>query len=371
MKICHMTSAHPRYDTRIFIKECCSLSKKFDTYLVVADGKGNESLNNVHIIDAGKFNGRKNRMLRATSAVYAKALQVDAKVYHLHDPELIPIGIKLKLKGKKVIFDAHEDLPNQIKNKHYLNGLMRYSLSNFAKQFEKFFCSKFDGIIVAAEPVIKNKFLKINANTVVVNNYPKLEELGEKEQNIQRTENEVCYVGGLTSIRGIVEIVEAISFTQNRIRLVLAGNFTEKHIQDQVEKLRGWEYTDFLGYVDRTTIKKVLGSASIGLVTLHPTPSYLNSMPVKMFEYMCAGIPVIASDFPLWKPIIEEHYCGICVDPLKAEEIARAIDFLVDNPEIAKQMGNNGKKLVEEKYSWEAEENILLKFYDDILGLNK
>src|SRR5690606_16899415 len=125
LKIAHLTSAHPRFDTRIFVKQCCSLAKKYETYLVVADGKGNEIKDRVNILDVGKFNGRKNRMLNAPKAVFEKALTLDADIYHMHDPELIPIGLKLKKLGKKIIFDAHEDLPNQVMSKHYLNPISK------------------------------------------------------------------------------------------------------------------------------------------------------------------------------------------------------------------------------------------------------
>ena len=130
MKICHLTSAHPRFDTRIFVKQCCSLAQLYDTYLVVADGDGNEVRDKVNIVDVGKFNGRKNRILYAPKVVFEKALALDADIYHLHDPELIPIGLKLKKLGKKVIFDAHEDLPNQIQSKHYLNPIMKKIVSS-------------------------------------------------------------------------------------------------------------------------------------------------------------------------------------------------------------------------------------------------
>lgn len=365
--IVHLTSAHPRYDTRIFVKQCCSLAKRYDTYLVVADGKGNEVNNQVKILDVGKFTGRKNRMLNAPKAIFEKALSLDAEIYHLHDPELIPIGLKLKKMGKKVFFDAHEDLPNQIMSKHYLNPISKKIIAFLVKAYEKYACAKLDGV-VAATPFIRDKFLKINKNTIDINNYPKLEEFSSIPTDTLKG-NQVCYIGGLADVRGIVEMVQAINSTQSEAKLVLAGDFSDKNLEQSVMEIEGWEKVNFLGYVGRNEIKNTLASSIAGLVVLHPTRSYLDSLPVKMFEYMCAGIPVIASEFPLWRSIVNDAQCGVCVDPLKPHEIAKAIDYFVNNPDKARVMGEQGRAAVLEKYNWSIEENKLLNFYSSILDI--
>lgn len=369
LKVCHLTSAHSRYDTRIFIKECSSLAESYHTYLVVADGMGNEVVNEVNILDAGKSSGRLDRMINAPRRVYKVAKHIDADLYHLHDPELIPIGIKLKHLGKKVIFDAHEDLPNQVRNKHYLPKLVRKTLPTLINIFEEHTCNKFDGIIVAAEPVIKDKFLRINSNTIVVNNFPILEELASLS-NHKNTPNQICYVGSLAETRGIVELIKSIKLSRHDLKLVIAGNFPNKELENRVRKLEGWNLVDFRGYVGREDIASILESSSIGMVTLHPTPSYLNSMPVKLFEYMAASIPVIASDFPLWKSIIYKAKCGICIDPLDPEKIAKAIDYLIDNPQTAAEMGEYGRQSVLSRYNWNIEKIKLLNFYNKVLEVS-
>lgn len=365
LKVAHLTSVHPRYDTRIFLKECTSLTKNYKTVLVVADGKGNNIKNDVSVYDVGKFKSRRNRIIKAPRAVLKKALEIDADLYHLHDPELIPMGLKLKKLGKKVIFDAHEDLPNQIQSKHYLNTFSKKTLSTAVKIYERFACSRLDGI-VAATPHIRDKFLKINHNTIDINNYPRIEEFAISESTLIVT-NQVCYIGGLASVRGIKEMVNALELTKNQVTLKIAGNFADKNLEEKVIEMFGWQSVDFLGYIDREGINHALNSSIAGLVVLHPTISYIDSLPVKMFEYMCAGIPVIASDFPLWRSIIDDAQCGLCVDPLEPQEIADAIDYLVTHPDEAIAMGKKGRQAITEKYNWADEEAKLLSFYSKIL----
>ncbi|WP_373358242.1 glycosyltransferase family 4 protein [Acinetobacter lactucae] len=367
-KVVHLTSAHPRIDTRIFVKQCCSLAKSYDTYLVVADGNGDEVKDLVKILDVGKFNGRRNRILNAPKAVFEKALALEAEIYHLHDPELIPIGLKLKKMGKKVFFDAHEDLPNQIMSKHYLNPISKKIIAFLVKAYEKYACAKLDGV-VAATPFIRDKFLKINKNTIDINNYPKIEEFNSIPRDTLK-ENRVCYIGGLADVRGIVEMVQAINLAQGNAKLILAGDFADKNLEKSVMEMQGWSKVNFLGYVDRSEIKNTLASSNAGLVVLHPTRSYLDSLPVKMFEYMCAGIPVIASDFPLWRSIVDDAQCGICVDPLKPNEIAQAIDYFLKNPDEARLLGEQGRAAILEKYNWGIEESKLLKLYESLQGVN-
>lgn len=366
--IAHLTSVHSRYDARIFVKECSSLAKKYQVNLIVADGEGDENINSVKILDVGKSQGRLNRILKARKAILEKAKILDADVYHLHDPELIPIGLKLKKLGKKVIFDAHEDFPKQILTKPYLPFSLRKVLSFFAAFGEHILCRKFDGI-VGATPFIANKFLKINHNVVNINNYPKIEELQSIERpQSQRVQGQVCYIGGISLERGINEVVQALTKTKNNVNLKLAGKFHSEELAKDIKQEEGWGKTEFLGFVGRKEIRKLLSTTQIGLVTLHPTVSYLDSLPVKLFEYMCAGIPVIASDFPLWREIVLKNNCGLCVDPQDPKAIAEAIDYLIDHPKEAEQMGKNGFKAIQAEFNWLNEESKLLKFYEGIIG---
>ncbi|MEG0879655.1 MAG: glycosyltransferase family 4 protein [Janthinobacterium sp.] len=362
MRIVHLTSAHPRNDTRIFIKECRSLAAAgHDVSLVVADGKGDELRDGVRIVDAGKLSGRLNRMLRTTRRVYDKAVALDAEVYHFHDPELIPAGLKLKRLGKKVVFDSHEDVPQQILAKPYLVPSLLRALSWGFSSYQEYAVRRFDGV-VAATPFIRDKFLRIHPNTVDVNNFPLL---GEFESVLpwEKKSAEVCYVGGIGAIRGIRELVRACELLSSPARLNVAGSFSEAALEGEVRAYPGWTRVNECGYLGREGVRDVMARSLAGLVTLHPVANYLDALPVKMFEYMAAGIPVIASDFPLWRGIIDDADCGICVDPLDPAAIAAAIDYLVGHPEIARKQGQNGRAAVLGKYNWPAQEAKLINFY--------
>lgn len=365
MHLAHLSSVHPRNDTRIFIKQCRSLvSHGYEVTLVVADDKGDERKDGVMIVDVGRLSGRFSRMLKTTQRVFNKAVALDADIYHLHDPELIPSGLKLKRLGKKVIFDSHEDVPKQLLGKPYLGPMSSLVLSKVIGYYERFACQQFDGII-AATPFIRDKFLLINPHTVNVNNFPLIGEL-DAAVPWGKKHDEICYVGGISTIRGVKETVRAFDLLQSSARLNLGGSFSEPALEAEVKTYPGWTRVNALGFLDRTGVRNVLGRSVAGLVTLHPVINYLDALPVKMFEYMAAGIPVIASNFPLWREIVEGNRCGLCVDPLDPKAIAAAIDYLVMNPEIAKGMGENGRTAIREQYNWSAQATRLTEFYGAI-----
>jgi len=366
--VAHLTSVHQRSDTRIFVKMCKTLAlNKYQVCLIVADNKGSENVNGIKVFDVGKKKStRLFRMINTTRLLLKKAIEVDADIYHLHDPELIPIGLKLKKHGKKVIFDSHEDSPKQILDKPYLNKFVGMFLSKLLESYERHKCKKFD-FVIAATPFITKKFLKINKNAVNINNYPIITKL-KSTVNWQDKKNEICHIGGISKIRGIEEILEAMSNT-GEVRLNWAGSINDQSYEKIIRANKNWYKINELGFLKPNKVANVLAKSKAGLVLFHPAKNHTNALPTKMFEYMAAGIPVIASNFPLWKKIIEDSNCGICVDPLDPKAIAKAINYLLSHPIKAEKMGVNGHRAVVKKYNWEKDKNKLLNLYSKLTNI--
>lgn len=365
IKICHLTTVHSRYDIRIYQKMCLSLIKEnYDVNLIVADGLGDEIKNGVYIFDIGKPRSRFQRIKRFPKEMYNRAMKLDADIYHFHDPELIYCGLKLRRKRKIVIMDAHEDFPKQLLGKHYMNKLVKTLLSKAFLIFESYASRKFSALVCATES-IGQKFKAFMSNVWVVNNYPIVDELF-KEGHYSLASKNICYIGAVSEIRGIKEIVRAAEVSNSLGKIKIAGKFNSQELHELVKTYRGWEKVEEMGILDRDGVRNLLSECVAGLVTFLPQENHIDAQPNKMFEYMSAGIPVIASNFPLWKEIINGNACGICIDPEDAVSISEAIDILINDPSSAKEMGKNGREAVLSKYNWNVEEPKLIKLYGEL-----
>lgn len=362
MKICHITSVHKRYDIRIFQKECVSAAENgVETILLVNDILGDETIKGVKIISTGYEEiKRYKRFIMARRQLFKKAIECDADVYHFHDPELLPLGMKLLSNKKKVVYDVHEDVPRQILSKPWIPKSFRKIISIIFECYENYCARKFNGIIVPT-PHLLSRYKSKNNNVVQVSNFPILDEY--KDEKIANTKSfDMCYIGGLTKNRGI-EICARVA--QNLgVKLELAGEFESDEFKNYI--LGNYNNVNYHGILERKEVINLLTSSKVGMVTLMPTPNHINAYPIKLFEYMAAGIPVIVSDFPLWKSIIADCKCGFCVNPKNLDEISAAVKKLFNNEQVAIDMGKNGMKAVIEKYNWNVEEKYLLEFYQSL-----
>ncbi|MBF7081406.1 glycosyltransferase family 4 protein [Desulfallas sp. Bu1-1] len=366
VKICILTSVHRPFDTRIFYREAKTLAGAGYETVLVAPHDRDEVVEGVRIRAVPQPGGRRARLTRTVWRVYRAAAAENADIYHFHDPELVPAGLMLKLRGKRVVYDVHEHVPRQILNKDWIPKWFRGMAAGAARVMEASAARLLDGI-VAATPTIAEQFPV--SKTVLVQNFPSPGELAAPRR-VEYSERPplIAYVGVIGVIRAIREMVEAVALLPETInaRLVLAGNFNPPGLENELRDVPGWEKVEFWGWQSRAQVAEILGRVRVGLVMGYPTPNNLNGYPNKLFEYMSAGLPVIASDFPLWRSIIEDAGCGVVVDPLDPRSIARAMQWLLENPGEAEAMGKRGQEAVSAKYNWDAEARKLLQFYENL-----
>jgi glycosyltransferase involved in cell wall biosynthesis len=364
--VAHLTSVHDAHDVRILHKECRSLAEAGYPVVLIAPHAGDETVDGVRIQAVAPPRSRWERLTRTSPAVFRAALRSGAQVVHLHDPELLPWGLLLKLMGRRVIYDAHENLPKDIRTKHYVPSWLRAGMSVAADAVERAFCAAFDGVVTVT-PGIAARFPA--ERTALVRNYPRLEELETVDAPPYAARRPVAlYLGGLSAIRGTREMVEAIGRVEGGLgaELWLAGRFDPPRLEAELASDPGWARTVRLGWQTRAQVMDLLHQARVGLLVLHPAPNHLDSLPIKLFEYMAAGLPVVASDFPAWRQILGEG--GMYVDPLDAEAIARAVQWLLSHPTDAEAMGKIGHSAVSRTLHWEQEAAALKQLYARVAG---
>lgn len=367
IKVCHMTSAHSPGDVRIFHKECKSLAKSgYDVYLV-QQGPSREE-DGVHIIGIGQpFGGRLTRMTTFSKKVYKTALSLDADIYHFHEPELLPYGLKLKKRGKIVIFDSHEIYEIQMRKKPYLPDWAAALIAKAYTHYERYVVHRLDAAVVPCLRADKPFFGGAARRLVTVDNTPKLEELYDRyDPESSRDPRQVCYVGGLTEARGITVSIQAAHAAGSR--LALAGKFSPAGYEAQLRAMPEFSCVDYRGILNREEITALLNASGIGLCLMARGAQFdcVTNFNVKTYEYMAMGIPVILSCNASNRKLLDKWGFGISVDPGNVEEVTGAIRYLLDHPEEARRMGENGRRAVKEAFNWNIEEAKLLELYAEL-----
>lgn len=364
-KIVHLTSAHSRYDPRVFIKMCSSLAAQgCAVSLVVADGKGDEVKNGVTIFDVGaKIGGRLSRMTKTVNRVFAKAKELDADIYHLHDPELIPAGLKFKKLRKKVVFDAHEDYIEKMDSKFWIHPSLRKTVSFLFRAYYNYAVRRFNGVVLAAGNIQIN-----NNKKLVFRNLPNLSFKDEKRVGEKSNENVILYTGGITEYRGIEQVIKAMLQSEFKDwKLVILGK-ENLELKDRLKNELKDKRIIVKGEVSYDEVIKWIYNSRVGVVVNQPVFTYDKALPNKLFEYMAYGLPVVCSDYPHWQEIVEKNNAGICCAPSDLKDIAESVEKILLDQELQKVMSVNGQQAIEGKYSLQKETQQLVEFYKEVLN---
>lgn len=362
--IVHVSSVHPWTDNRIHYREAATLAARGYRVHLIAVESVTEGPDVGVTVTTLRRRRRLSRIFVTTAQAVLHALRSGAPVVHLHDPELAWFIPLLRGLGRTVVFDAHEDLPNQVRSKPYVSRLSLPIFVAIARVVLLF--AKSSSLIVCATEAIAARFPAEKA--VVVHNYPPLR-LGESAApDAEDREAVVVYIGGVGRIRGAVQMIAALEEPKfpDAWRLRMAGSI-ERGLQPVLENMDGWSRVHYLGQVPPDEARDVLLTARVGLVLFQDNPAHREALPTKMFEYFAAGIPVVASDFDLWRTIIETNDCGLIVDETDPAEIASAIRRYAEEPELLSRHARNASLVAREKLNWGSEAGVLLGAYESLV----
>lgn len=395
--VVHIGYYHGKEDIRIFCKECNTLaSAGYRVSYITSDMYGDEGSFEVDGIRVSFYSYQnpaqsvkltigleffRNVFMRIklkqewVNKIVDQILDLQPDIVHIHEYETLFIanGLMRKCKNIKIIYDIHEDNPKVVgewyrKNKRKIEGEIKALIKeSIVKMREKRIIKK-SVLVFTATDYLNSLASKYNEHVVTIKNYPKAEDIYCDNSDLDKRENNYCYAGRITENRGITVLIKNSDDIKGKF--LLAGNMKEDYYRKLITEYSGYWNRNVMyqGHLSREQINLFYSLSVVGLCTLQYDPNFINALPIKLFEYMAAGIPVVCSNFPLWKKIVEEEKCGIAVDPYNENEIVNAVNFLLSDRKRAKQMGDNGKKAIKDKYSWAHEGDILVDAYKKYIG---
>lgn len=370
--VCHISSMHNNWaDDRIYERACLGLKREgLDVHLVftkpdvIPPGEG------VHFHWIKKRKGWKRRWLSSKEAV-SKAIEIKADIYHFHDPDLLPhiLKIKKRIPQAKVVFDIHEN---------YQARFSQWGLPVFlGKIYQRYQLRKMnllDGFATTTETMM-SLFSNVRKPGVVIRNSVDVYRLSHVDlANIQPFDIPTIYTSGSQShSRLVLQCVQSMRHISKDLnfRMMFAGRYSpgiREELKEQAEKDGTGQLLQLEGMLPWDENFSRTAKAFCGCVFYENNQNNQVTLPNRIYEYMFSGIPIVVSDYPELRNIVEKAKCGLIVPSDKPEDMAKAFEFLLQNPEKAKAMGRNGRKAIFEDFGYHVDIKNTLEFYNQILN---
>ena len=363
-RIVHLSSVHSALDHRIFHKEARYAARSGYEVVVVANHSVSETRDGVRIVALPARRSRLQRMMLAPWSVLRAAMRERADIYQFHDPELIPVGLMLKLAGKKVVYDIHEMTALQIEIKPWLPRPLRGPLAGVFAAVERFAVGRFDGVSVP-QVQMQEHYAPYARRVALTRNFVEIADIPAPLPWHERPD--ILYAGSLSKERGMLNMVRAMPYVRDGHRLHLVGRCPPA-LLDEAKDIAGWAKVDYTPQVSFDQIGLAYRRAAVGLILYENSGQYHMAQAVKLFEFLAWGMPVVMPNFGEWVSFNEQFQCGINVDTCDPHAVAAAINALLDDPILADRLAENGRKLVSREFSWDTEAPNLMRLYAEILS---
>lgn len=323
-----------------------------------------EEINGVLIIPFREYKSRVFRIFTSWFLMFFKALKIKADLYHIHDPELMPCAILLRAIGKKVIVDVHENIAEDIFDKEWIkNKRITYSIFD---RIEHIACKK--SPVVLAEASYLKRYEKFAPDITQIYNYVEPDFFRQFQSN-DRDPLHLFYIGIILESRCIAEIMDAMKVLHERnfpVHFHCVGRLYTR-IENLIMTHKHYEeLKPYLHFYGRKNLEEgyiVSKQCGIGLCLIKPMKNSVESKPTKLFEYMACGLPIITSNFPLYRQLVEDTQTGLTVNPESVSEISDSIQRLIQDKELTKRFAQNGNFSAQKLYNWESERVKLLDLY--------
>lgn len=361
LQVAQVTTVHRPDDTRVRHRECGALTDAGVSVTLVAKAGSEltEPDDAVRRVPLPEPRTRWARLLQQPRLL-RELLTLDADVYQFHDPELFATAVALHALGRVVVVDIHEDYRAQIKVKPYLGRAAPLVAAGVALA-EAASVRFVDGTVVA-RPAVHARLARHARRLVLVENFAEPSDgVGPFDLTSYRCRPPVaCYVGSVSRFRGLKDMVEAAQLASDW-ELALAGPVSRDEASERL--MAGIpDPSVYRGVVPRSELPTFLSRCRVGLSVLWPVPSHLADRPTKVFEYMAAGLPVVTSDLPGSRHLVEEAGCGIVIPSGAPEALDEAVSHLMTHPEEAWRMGQAGREAVLSRFSWAGEAARYVEF---------
>ncbi len=359
-RVVMLTSVHPATDVRIFHKEARSLAAHgFETWVVGPHWR-HETIEGVHIRALPEWMPRAARPAQ-WARLWRHALDLRPAVFHLHDPELLPLGATLAAAGQRVVYDAHEFYAVEVARREWLpRGTRRLAAAGVVAAEQAAF--RYAAGVVTVTPAMARWFRGRGAcNVALVRNLPRLADYPVPAHNTERPPR-VVYLGTLSSDRGLAVIEEAATrLAAEGIEVEVVGPIPEGARPARVGAVK-WR-----GRVPPWEVAAALGQAAVGWVPWQPTPNNALALPTKLLEYMAAGLPVVVSDVGELGSIVRAEGCGAVVPPADVAAHMAALRELARDPQRRSALGARARQAFERGYVWEREEERFVQWYGELV----
>ena len=378
-RICIVTSIHPDYDKRVWRHAKSLVASGAEVHLICPwDIPCRSVIDGVHIISFERVQGRKSRLFKLPYRMAPLILKTIRHVdlLHFHDIDLLPMMMLARF-IRPIVYDVHENYPDEMLVRYWVPDLLRKPLYWLVRSGQ-YLASLVIRNIVLVVPAQERDFPKRFVRKTIVRNYGSTALLEQVSGDYPSRARRIAFIGSQYPENGtflVLEIATCLKASGVEVEILCSDRFSSKVLRAEflrrVQALGIERHITLVPNVPAPEIMDILNQARIGLLVNLRVPKQEKALPTRLFEYMAAGLPVVASDLPLIVHYVSDANCGLLAKPEDPQSFSSAIARLLDDEKMAMNMGRSGQHAFIDRFSWESQIPGLLSFYDKILGVAK